>query len=125
VSERICFSVENENDTRGNSKTCICACISPSASNYDETYSTLLFAQRAMAVRINAKRNESVFVKFEDSRGSNANLETQRLRNELDIMKRQLEEQTLRVSVSHCFWFLLLIIIISSFAVIEDVFYDV
>eukprot|EP00941_MAST-03F_sp_MAST-3F-sp1_P002755 g2755.t1 len=36
---------------RGNSKTCICANISPCLANYDETHSTLLFAKRAMHVR--------------------------------------------------------------------------
>ncbi len=34
----------------GNSKTVVCASISPCASNYDETFSTLLFAKRAMRV---------------------------------------------------------------------------
>jgi len=36
----------------GNSKICILACISPSFLSYDETYSTLLFASRAMAIRV-------------------------------------------------------------------------
>jgi len=35
----------------GNCKTTICACISPSLLHYDESYSTLLFAKRAMSVK--------------------------------------------------------------------------
>ena len=34
----------------GNCKTTICACVSPSLVHYEETYSTLLFASRAMSV---------------------------------------------------------------------------
>ncbi len=41
-----------------NYKTTICACISPSLFHYEETYSTLLFASRAMSVRTNVIINE-------------------------------------------------------------------
>ena len=44
----------------GNCKTTICACISPSLIHYDETFSTLLFASRAMEVRTVAQINERV-----------------------------------------------------------------
>jgi len=44
----------------GNCKTTICACISPSLVHYEETYSTLLFASRAMNVRTNAFANEKI-----------------------------------------------------------------
>jgi hypothetical protein len=44
----------------GNSKTTICACIGPSLDNYEESYSTLLFATRAMSVRTYVKMNEKV-----------------------------------------------------------------
>jgi len=47
----------------GNSKICILACISPSFLSYDETYSTLLFASRAMSIKVNAKINEDVYMK--------------------------------------------------------------
>ena len=44
----------------GNSRTIICACISPSVIHFDESMSTLLFAARAMNVRIFATRQETV-----------------------------------------------------------------
>ena len=49
----------------GNCKTTICACISPSLVHYEETYSTLLFASRAMNVRTEAFRNEKVDLKYQ------------------------------------------------------------
>jgi hypothetical protein len=48
----------------GNCKTTICACISPSLVHYEETYSTLLFASRAMSVRTHAKINEQIDIKI-------------------------------------------------------------
>ena len=36
----------------GNSKTSLVACVSPCNFNYDETYSTLLFASRAMQITL-------------------------------------------------------------------------
>ena len=50
----------------GNSKTTICACIGPSMTNYEESYSTLLFATRAMSVRTFVMMNEKVEVKVVD-----------------------------------------------------------
>lgn len=44
----------------GNSKTCLVATIGPAVWNYDESYSTLLFATRAMAVTNHAVINEVV-----------------------------------------------------------------
>eukprot|EP01028_Stygiella_incarcerata_P013293 TRINITY_DN8181_c1_g2_i1.p1 TRINITY_DN8181_c1_g2~~TRINITY_DN8181_c1_g2_i1.p1 ORF type:complete len:733 (+),score=260.59 TRINITY_DN8181_c1_g2_i1:73-2271(+) len=44
----------------GNSKTCLCANIGPSLAHYEETFSTLLFATRAMAVKNHAVINEVV-----------------------------------------------------------------
>jgi len=49
----------------GNCKTTICACISPSMLHYDESYSTLLFAIKAMSVRTRVVMNERVEVKRE------------------------------------------------------------
>lgn len=43
----------------GNSKTCIYACVGPSLLNFDETYSTLHFATRAMRVRTYVRLNET------------------------------------------------------------------
>jgi hypothetical protein len=57
----------------GNCKTTICACISPSMLHYDESYSTLLFAIKAMSVRTRVVMNERVEVKrdnIEDGRSA-------------------------------------------------------
>eukprot|EP00358_Blepharisma_japonicum_P002121 CAMPEP_0202953118 /NCGR_PEP_ID=MMETSP1395-20130829/43595_1 /ASSEMBLY_ACC=CAM_ASM_000871 /TAXON_ID=5961 /ORGANISM="Blepharisma japonicum, Strain Stock R1072" /LENGTH=360 /DNA_ID=CAMNT_0049665653 /DNA_START=203 /DNA_END=1281 /DNA_ORIENTATION=- len=51
----------------GNSKTTLYACVGPSLLNYDETYSTLLFATRAMRVKTYAKLNENVDYKINAS----------------------------------------------------------
>jgi hypothetical protein len=48
----------------GNCKTTICACINPSLMHYEETYSTLLFATRAMSVYTNALINEKIELKY-------------------------------------------------------------
>ena len=44
----------------GNSKTCLVATLGPSLFNYDETYSALMFATRAMSVKNHAVINELV-----------------------------------------------------------------
>jgi len=53
----------------GNCKTTICACVSPSLIHFDETYSTLLFAARAMSVRTSARKNEKIDFKSVDENG--------------------------------------------------------
>jgi hypothetical protein len=50
----------------GNCKTTICACISPSVLHYDESYSTLLFASRAMSVKTRVTLNERIEYKYVD-----------------------------------------------------------
>lgn len=52
----------------GNCKTTICACISPSLVHYEETYSTLLFASRAMNVLSQAMINEKIDIKLKERR---------------------------------------------------------
>lgn len=47
----------------GNSKTSICACVSPFLMNYDETMTTLQFASRAIKIRVNAHVNEKIEMK--------------------------------------------------------------
>jgi len=47
----------------GNSKTAICACVSPYLVNYDETIITLQFASRAIKIKIHAKKNEKIEMK--------------------------------------------------------------
>jgi hypothetical protein len=56
----------------GNCKTTICACISPSMLHYDESYSTLLFAIKAMSVRTRVVMNERVEIKNDDARSMGA-----------------------------------------------------
>ena len=56
----------------GNCKTTICACISPSMLHYDESYSTLLFAIKAMSVRTRVVMNERVEVKREGGANDDA-----------------------------------------------------
>jgi len=53
----------------GNCKTTICACISPSLIHYDESFSTLLFAARAMSVRTYVTMNEKIEYKPIDEYG--------------------------------------------------------
>lgn len=52
----------------GNCKTTICACINPSLMHYEETYSTLLFATRAMSVRTNALINEKIELRYKEQK---------------------------------------------------------
>jgi hypothetical protein len=54
----------------GNCKTTICACISPSMVHYDESYSTLLFARRAMSVKTRVIMNEQIEYNFVDDNKS-------------------------------------------------------
>ena len=42
----------------GNTRTCLCVNIGPAAANYEETYASMLLAQRAMQVRNCAQVNE-------------------------------------------------------------------
>jgi hypothetical protein len=53
----------------GNCKTTICACISPSLLHYEESYSTLLFATRAMSVKTYVTMNERVEYRLLDEQG--------------------------------------------------------
>jgi hypothetical protein len=73
------------------------ACVGPTLLNYDETYSTLLFATRAMKVRTHVKINENVDFKLNSgSEGiikRNMLLETHnnQLRQELDQLKNKIQ----------------------------------
>lgn len=60
----------------GNCKTTICACISPSMVHYDESYSTLLFATRAMSVKTIVNLNQKVEYKLNEGQrqGANSNI---------------------------------------------------
>ena len=85
----------------GNSKTFLYACVGPSLLNYDETYSTLLFATRAMDVKTFAKLNENIDYKMinnppEGVTQRNILLETHNaeLRQELDLLKFKLSQKS-------------------------------
>ena len=85
----------------GNSKTCIYACVGPSLLNYDETFSTLLFATRAMKVRTFVQLNEKIDVKASDLSSTglierNALLENQisSIRQEAETLRNQLASRS-------------------------------
>lgn len=85
----------------GNSKTCIYACVGPSLINYDETFSTLLFATRAMKIRTFVQLNEKIDVKVSDLSGTglierNAILENQisSIRQEAETLRSQLASRS-------------------------------
>ncbi|TKR77759.1 hypothetical protein L596_018672 [Steinernema carpocapsae] len=64
----------------GNSKTVMCACVGPASYNYDETISTLRYANRAKniknAARINEDPKDALLRKYQD---------------EIELLKNQLE----------------------------------
>ena len=85
----------------GNSKTCIYACVGPTLFNYDETYSTLLFATRAMKVKTFVHLNEKVDFKLSDPSEAglierNALLESQisSIRQEAESLRSQLAQRS-------------------------------
>jgi small-conductance mechanosensitive channel len=73
----------------GNSKTVMIAAISPADINYDETLSTLRYADRAKQIRVHAKVNQSQTVKL-----------IQQLREENDRLKRLMASTTLPPSMT-------------------------
>ena len=84
---------------RGNCKTTICACISPSLLHYEESYSTLLFATRAMSVRTYVTMNEKVEYKVIDEQGRSIGPSASKgsgSQNEMFLIKKNsiLQEQT-------------------------------
>lgn len=82
----------------GNSKTIICACVSPSTIHFDESFSTLLFAARAMNVRIHAVMNENIEYKVQRVKGNNGDVakeivdENTLLREEREELKTKIDE---------------------------------
>ncbi|CAK0792112.1 unnamed protein product, partial [Prorocentrum cordatum] len=69
----------------GNSRTVLLACISPAATNVQETVSTLEFAARCKLIKTNAKRNE------QDRRDliNSLSEEKQRIQSQLELELRQ------------------------------------
>src|SRR5690606_7789776 len=84
----------------GNSKTTICACIGPSLIHYEESYSTLLFATRAMSVRTYVTMNEKIEYKAIDEQGRSltpgSSARLQQTPNEKVLLKQnsKLQEET-------------------------------
>jgi len=87
----------------GNSKTGMCACIAPTLANYDETFSTLLFASRAMTIKTQPKINEDILFKVDRDGSENTNhsrIETLKLREELEMVKQQLNQHYFHQTLS-------------------------
>ena len=63
-----------EESLSGNSRTTLIACISPSEIQFEETYSTLLFASRAMAVSTISVINSQKYVRNSNSLSKSRNL---------------------------------------------------
>ena len=94
----------------GNSKTCIYACVGPSLINFDETYSTLLFATRAMKIRTFVRINDKVDYRADTWASAslverNAVLESQisSIRQEAESLRSQLAQRTPSPAVSQVF----------------------
>ncbi|CAE6966073.1 unc-104 [Symbiodinium natans] len=87
-SSKLTFLLEDS--LRGNSKTVMIAALSPAEFNYDETLSTLLFAQSVKAVKTNARKN----VNLEESLVQELEAECERLRQLVnsDAGNNQLQE---------------------------------
>ncbi|CAE7271139.1 kif1, partial [Symbiodinium necroappetens] len=87
-SSKLTFLLEDS--LRGNSKTVMIAALSPAEFNYEETLSTLLFAQSVKAVKTNAKKNENL----EDNLIQDLEAECERLRQlvNMDAGNSQLQE---------------------------------
>jgi len=79
---------------RGNTRTTFVAAVSPSTPNYDETYSTLQFARRAMSVESYATANEISSVTSKDFQKL---VETVKA---LDSENRRLREEVAALSAS-------------------------
>jgi hypothetical protein len=82
----------------GNSKTCIYACIGPSASNYDETYSTLHFATRAMNIKTHATLNENV--DFKPITNEGVVMRNHFLENQTTEMRQEIDELKIRLATN-------------------------
>lgn len=84
----------------GNIKTTICACISPSATHFDESLSTLLFAARAMNVRIHVEINENIEYKLQKIKGNDTEInyqlleENEELKSQIDDLRSKLKQNT-------------------------------
>lgn len=74
----------------GASKTIMIANVSPSAYHFDDTYSTLMYASRARAIRINATKNikSAVYSKAElANKVSTLTVENEQLRKEIATLQ--------------------------------------
>lgn len=71
----------------GNSITAMLAAISPAGSYFDETLSTLKYANRAKAIKVNAVKNEEAS-------------QVSKLNDEIKLLKERLEGQNVNVDTS-------------------------
>jgi hypothetical protein len=73
----------------GNTRTVFVVTLSPSISCYDETLSTLQFADRAMKVAVQSTRNRSFF--SETTQSTSNSLELEECRGEIIQLKKMVE----------------------------------
>lgn len=83
--EKLCFYPQDS--LGGNSRTAMVATISPAADNYDETLSTLRYADRAKSIVNHAVVNED----------PNARI-IRELREEVEKLREQLTEAEVRIT---------------------------
>lgn len=82
----------------GASKTIMIANVSPAAYHFDDTYSTLMYASRAKAIKVNATRHikSAVYSKAElANRVSMLTLENERLKKEVATLQAMIHQTTL------------------------------
>lgn len=82
----------------GASKTIMIANVSPAAYHFDDTYSTLMYASRAKAIKINATRHikSAVYSKAElANRVSTLTVENEQLKKEIATLQAMIHQTTL------------------------------
>ncbi|KAL0209050.1 hypothetical protein P9112_011637 [Eukaryota sp. TZLM1-RC] len=79
----------------GNAKTCLCVCVGPAAFNYEETYSSLHFATRAMSVKNHAIVNEVADFRDVKSSLEQKILEYQSTNKMLEMQNSTLEKEVM------------------------------
>lgn len=109
-SDKLFFS--GQDNLGGNSKTVMVATVSPSADNYEETLSTLRYADRAKRIVNHAVVNED----------PNARI-IRELREEVDMLKKQLDVAQVLLMKALCGFFLIhLSYILGSYKIFQNDF---
>ena len=74
----------------GNSKTVMIAAISPTSLCYEDTHNTLTYASRAMGIQFNYKPSTLTMDSRANGTVDSLRQENERLRNEIELLKRDL-----------------------------------